>query len=184
MESRYIIVHLIRGEAKNAHEEITRKLAEHLDGFPIHESIVPHLTLKRWFELDEIDIQKVQDLLDEFARSHKQSAYHLYGLNNFGEGVIYVDVKASNEMLETVSDLMRSLRSIKKMTFDEYDAFEGDFHATVAMRALKLFDFSATWEYLQTLEKMDFNMVFDNIAILKKENNKWVPERIWELVVN
>jgi hypothetical protein len=58
MESRYILVHLIRGEAKKAHEEITHKLAEHLDGFPIHERIVPHLTLKRWFELDEIGIQK------------------------------------------------------------------------------------------------------------------------------
>jgi hypothetical protein len=108
----------------------------------------------------------------------------LYGLNNFGEGDIYVDVKASNEMFETVSDLMRSLHSIEEMTFDEYDAIEDDFHATVAMRALKPFDFNVTWEYLQTLEKMDFNMVFDNIAILKKENNKWVPERIWELATH
>ena len=55
MESRRIIVHLIRGEAKNTHESITRNLVEHLDAFPIHDRILPHLTLKRWFELDSED---------------------------------------------------------------------------------------------------------------------------------
>ena len=50
---RRIIAHAIRGDAKIAHEAITRDLAEKFDSFPIHERIPPHLTLKRWFELED-----------------------------------------------------------------------------------------------------------------------------------
>lgn len=181
MESRRIIVHLIRGEAKEAHEAITRDLVEKLNAFSIHDRIAPHLTLKRWFELDEAGMEEVHKVLDEFATSHTQSDYRLLGLNNFGEGVIYVDVDPSPEMSQTARDLMTALHGVKDMTFDEIDAIEDDFHATVAMRALKPFDFEETWNYLQTLEPLDFAMKFDNIAVLKKENEKWVPERIWEL---
>lgn len=181
MESRYIIVHLIRGDAKEAHEAITRDLVKKLDAFPIHDRIIPHLTLKRWFEIDELGMAELYKVLDIFVLSHTQSEYRLHGLSNFGEGVIYVDVDPSPEMSQTARDLMTVLHDIKNMTFDEYDAIEGDFHATVAMRALRPFDFQETWNYLQKQTTLDFNMKFDNIAILRKDTDKWVPERIWEL---
>lgn len=183
MESRHIIVHLIRGEAKEAHEAITKDLVEKFDAFPIHDRIVPHLTLKRWFELDAEGIKEVHTALDSFAAEHTQSEYRLHGFNNFGEGVIYVDVDPSLKMSETARDLMGALHKVPGMTFDEYDAIEGDFHATVAMRALKPFDFKETWNYLLTQKAPDFKMKFDNIALLRKDVDKWVPERIWELPV-
>ena len=178
---RHIIVHLIRGDAKEAHEAITKDLVEKFDAFPIHDRIVPHLTLKRWFELDETGMGEVYKALDEFATSHTQSDYRLHGFNNFGEGVIYVDVDPSEKMTQSAGELMSALRGIKDMTFDEYDAIEGDFHATVAMRALKPFDFKETWDYLLTQKALDFNMKFDNVAVLKKDNDKWIAERVWEL---
>lgn len=178
---RHIIVHLIRGEAKEAHEAITRDLVEKLDAFPIHDRIVPHLTLKRWFDLDEAGVKEMYKILDEFVATHTQSKYRLHGFNNFGEGVIYVDADPSPEMSQTVLDLMAALHTVKDMTFDEYDVIEDDFHATVAMRALKPFDFKQTWDYLLTRKPLDFTMKFDNIAILRKDGEKWVPERIWEL---
>jgi 2'-5' RNA ligase len=117
---RHIIAHLIRGEAKEAHEAITRELVEKLDAFPIHDRIVPHLTLKRWFELDEIGMEEVYKVLDEFVATHMQSNYRLHGFNNFGEGVIYVDVDPSPEMSKGAKELMDALHSVKDMTFDEY----------------------------------------------------------------
>lgn len=182
MKSRHIIVHLIRGDAKEAHEAITRDLVDKLGAYPIHERIVPHLTLKRWFELDKAGMEEVYKVLDEFASSHVQSEYRLHGFNNFGEGVIYVDVEASPAMKETSRDLMTAMHTIKGMSFDEYDAIEGDFHATVAMRALKPFDFNETWNYLLTHEPLDYNLKFDNIAVLRMDTEKWVPERVWELL--
>lgn len=181
METKRIIVHLIRGEAKEAHENITRSLVKKLDAFPIHDRVVPHLTIKRWFELDDTGLQSVYSTLNKIVEAHKQSSYRLYGLNNFGEGVIFVDVEPSQETLNTVNAVMQGMRGIEGMTFDEYDEIQGDLHATVAMRALKPFDFKETWDYLQTLPELDMNLQFDNIAILKKVDNKWVPEKVWEL---
>jgi len=181
METKRIIVHLIRGEAKEAHEHITRSLVEKLDAFPIHDRVVPHLTIKRWFELDETGLQSVYLALDKIAEIHKQSSYRLHGLNNFGEGVIFIDVQPSQETLNTVSAVMRAMRDIEGMTFDEYDEIDGDLHATVSMRALKPFDFKEIWDYLQTLPELDMKLNFDNIAILKKVDNKWIPEKVWEL---
>ena len=88
-------MNLIRGEAKEAHEAITKDLVEKFDAFPIHDRIVPHLTLKRWFELDAEGIKEVHTALDGFVATHSQSEYRLRGFNNFGEGVIYVDVDPS-----------------------------------------------------------------------------------------
>ena len=181
MEEKRIIVHLIRGEAKEAHENITRSLVDKLNAFPVHDRVVPHLTIKRWFDLNQVDVQAVHVAIDTIVATHKQSSYRLHGLNNFGEGVIFVDVDASKAMLETVSAVMAAMRTVEGVTFDEYDEIEGDLHATVAMRALKPFDFKETWDYLQTLPPIDMNLQFDNIAVLKKVDNKWIPEKGWEL---
>ncbi len=178
---RRIIVHLIRGEAKDAHEAITRSLVDELDAFPIHERVAPHLTIKRWFELDDAGLQSVYAALDQIAATHRQSSYRLHGFKNFGEGVIYVDVTPSQETLDIVSATMGAMRDIEGMTFDEYDDIQGDLHATVAMRAQKPFDFQKTWDYLHKLPPIDMDLQFDNIAVLKKVDNKWVPERVWEL---
>lgn len=172
---------MLRGVAKVAHENLTKDLVEELGAFPIHDRIDPHLTLKRWFELDKKGMEEVYAVLDLFMTSHTQSDYRLYGLNNFGDGVIYVDVDPSLEMSKTVKDLLIALRTVSGMTFEEVDAIEDDFHATLAMRSLKPFDFNKTMEYLKTKNQLDFEMKFDNIAILKKEGEKWIPEHVWEL---
>lgn len=126
-------------------------------------------------------MEEVYAVLDLFMTSHTQSDYRLYGLNNFGDVAIYIDVDPSPEMSRTVKDLLSALHDVQDMTFDEVDSIEDDFHATLAMRSLKPFDFNETWEYLKTKKQLDFAMKFDNIAILKKEGEKWIPEHVWEL---
>jgi len=177
---RRIIAHAIRGEAQKAHEAITRDLAEKFDSFPIHKRIPPHLTLKRWFELDEQGMNALYKTLDAFAASQKQSDYALSGFGNFGEGVIYVGVVSSVEMSQSVIALLDTLHKVEGLTFEEFDN-AGDFHATVAMRALKPFDFEQIWNYLKTVPQPDFKMKFDNIAVFQKPVDKWIVERIWEL---
>ena len=181
---KYIIAHLIRGEAKDKHEAITKDLVTKFDTFPIHDRFASHLTLKRVFELDADGIKNLCNILDAFVNSHTQSTYRLDGLGHIGEDVIYIDVKPSPEMLSTVKDLMEILHKVENITFDEFDAIENDFHATVAFRKLKPFDFNEVWEYLNKEEKIDFDMKFDNIAIMKKEEDKWYADRVWELPYN
>jgi hypothetical protein len=75
MEDKRIIVHLIRGEAKETHENITRSLVDKLDAFPVHDRVVPHLTIKRWFDLNQVDVKTVHAAIDRIIATHKQSSY-------------------------------------------------------------------------------------------------------------
>jgi len=176
-----ILVHLIRGEAQSAHEAITKDLAERFDTFPLHDRIAPHLTLKRWFELSDEGMKGLYTVLDDFADLHTQTAYRLKGFGHFGEDVIYVDVVPSKETSSAVRELMAVLHGIEGMTFDEYDNEEDDLHATVVMGALGPFDFDEVWNYVTSIKQPDFVMRFDNIALLKRTEERWVLERVWEL---
>ena len=67
--------------------------------------------------------------------------------------------------------------------FDEYDDLKNDFYSTVAMRALKPFDFQQIWNYVSSTPRINLPMKFDNIAVLKKVDEKWVVDRVWELPI-
>lgn len=178
---RHIIVHLIRGEAGKAHENITKDLTKKFDSFPLHNRIQPHLTLKRWFELDNEGMDVLYKKLDDFVNSHHQTNYSLKGFGNFGSDVIYVDVVASQELLSDLRDLNNELHTIQGLTFDEFDAIENDLHATVAMGALKPFDYEEIWNYLNAGPIPHFDMKFDNIAVMKRDADRWVIDRVWEI---
>ena len=117
---------------------------------------------------------------DVFTTVHSQSDYELKGYNHFGTKVIYMDVLPSAKMEATSLELLKELHTIKNLTFDEFDN-GGEFHATVAMNTLKPFDFEQLWNYLQSKKLPYFKMKFDNIAVLKRDTDKWVVDRIWEL---
>lgn len=179
---RHIIAHLVRGDAKDYHINLTKELVEKFDVFPIHERIPPHLTLKRWFELSDSDMQILYGLLDLYAASHTQSEYVMNSFSNFRNDVIFLDAKPSEKMQADVEDLMKVLRTHPALEFDEYDN-GSDFHATLTMAALKEFDYEAIRSYLETIEQPYFEMKFDNIATMKKVDGKWVVDRVWKLGV-
>lgn len=176
-------MHLIRSEAKIAHEALANDLAEACGVVPLHERMPPHLTIKRGFTLDDQAMEVVYQKLDQLVATHTQSDYRLHGLDHFDDKAIYVDVTASSRMLLAIRDLMDDLRNVPGMLFHEYDEIEDDLHATVTMQALKEFDFEQVWKYLQTRQPIDFAMKFDNLTIMRKEVDQWVPERIWELPI-
>jgi 2'-5' RNA ligase len=178
-----IILYLIRGEAKEAHEAITKDLAERFDSFPMHTRIPPHLTLKRWFELDDGGMEELHKKLDDFTEAHVQSDLNLKDFGCFETKVIYVDVQPSEETLSTIRELMAELHTIEGLSFDEFDDIENDLHASVAIQAWKPFDFDKMWSYLQTTIAPDFRLKFDNVALLKREEDKWEIEKVWELRV-
>lgn len=177
---RYIIAHLIEGEAKQRHEALTAELAERFNIFPLHERIPPHLTLKRWWHSEDVKIEDVYKVLDGFVATQSASSYKLSGFGSFRDDVIYVDVQPSADMNKSAQDLIKALHDVPNLTFDEYDN-GSDFHATVALGALKTFEFQPIWDYLQTIEQPDFTMSFDNIATLKRGDDVWEVDRVWTL---
>lgn len=177
---RHIITHLVRGHARGYHEALTKDLVEKFNVFPIHNRIQPHLTLKRWFELDDEDMDILYSLLDSYATTHTQSDYVMDGFSNFRDDVIFIDVKPSEKMQADVQDLMQTLRTHPSLAFDQYDN-GSDFHATLTMSALKEFDYDAIRNYLETIPQPNFTMKFNNIATMKKVDGVWEVDRVWEL---
>ena len=179
---KYVIVHLIRGEAKKFHEDITKKLTRKFGAYPLHDRVPPHITLKYDKKLDEKIIGKVYTYLDNFISSHNQSNYLLSGFGHFGKDVIYVDTIPSPEMSQDVLDLMSILHKVEGFTFNKFDTPK-KFHASLARRSLKTFDYGQIWNYLKTMPKPNFKMKFDNVATLKKANgsDKWSIDRVWEI---
>jgi len=177
---RHVVAHLVRGEARDYHIELTKDLVDKFDIFPIYNRIPPHLTLKRWFELSDADMRLLHNILDEYTATHSQSDYKMNRFSNFREDVLFLDVTPSEKMRKDVLELMDALHTHPSLEFDEYDN-GSDFHATLTMRALKEFDFKAVQSYLNSLEQPNFNMKFDNIAILKKLETEWVVDKVWEL---
>jgi 2'-5' RNA ligase len=178
---RHIVAHLIRGEAEKYHQNLTKDLTEKFDTFPIHDRIQPHLTLKRWFEIDDVGMDAVYKTIDNFVNSHNQCDYELKSFGHFGEEVVYLDVTPSKEMLVLVKDLKNELHRIEKLTFDEFDDLENDFHATLVFGALKSFNYRQVWDYLGKLSQPNFEMKFNNIAVLKKPVDKWIIDKVWEI---
>jgi len=178
---RHIVAHLIRGKAKKYHQNLTQDLTEKFDTFPIHDRILPHLTLKRWFEIDAVGMESIYKTIDNFVNSRTQCDYELKSFGHFGEEVVYLDVSPSKEMLILVKDLKNELHKIEKLTFDDIDDIENDFHATLVFSALKPFDFNSVRDYLGKLPQPNLKMKFDNIAVLKKPVDKWVIDKVWEI---
>jgi 2'-5' RNA ligase len=178
---KYLIAHLIRGEAKEAHEAVTKDLAEKFDIYPLHTHIPPHLTLKTPFDLDVKNSEPLYKTLTEFAESHTQSEYRFKGFGQFTEHTIYIDVLPSEEMKLIVRELTQTLEGVPGLVIDAYDT-EQKFHASVTRDIFKPFNATEVWKYLQTKNQPDFKMKFDNIAVLTKSGEHWVVDRIWELL--
>lgn len=177
---KYVVVHLIRGGAGKLHASITHDLTEKFDIYPLYDFIAPHLTLKRSFEFNENRVTEIYKAVDDFATNHTQSDYKLKGFGNFDEVAVYIDVVPSMETKQNITDLQESLSKIEGISLDDFDRAQ-NLHATVALGKLKPFDLDQIWEYVQTLEQPDFSMKFDNVAVLKKIDGRWVIDRITEI---
>lgn len=177
---KYVIVHLIRGEAGKLHQEITRALTERFGTYPLYDYVPPHLTLKRSFEIDESRVSEIYSALETFVSNHIQTNYELKGFGNFGSVAVYIEALASPEMQRDHTELQNILSEIDGITLDEFDKAQR-LHATVALQKLKPFDLDQIWNYIQTLKQPRFSMKFDNVALLKKVDDRWHVEKVFEL---
>ena len=119
-------------------------------------------------------------MVEDFTSNYVQADYKLKGFGNFNEAAVYIDVLPSAEMKQNLSNLQESLSKIEGISLDQFDRNQ-NLHATVALGKLKPYDLDQIWSYVQDLEQPDFSMKFDNVAVLKKVENRWITERVFEI---
>lgn len=177
---KWAVVHLVRGEAGQYLESLRANLFKKFDTFPLHRYVPPHITLKYPFEVNEDIAGVLYKKLETFAGLQRQIKYSLVCFGSFKEYAIYVGVTYPKEMLQSILDLMKTLHGVDGITFDEFDG-SSNLHATIATSKYKALNYGLVWGYLKTLPEPNFKLKFDNIAILKKNPDRWVIDHVWEI---
>jgi len=168
---KYLIAHLIRGEAREGHINLTKELSNQLGFEDLSQIIPPHFTLKHFNEpLNEKELETLEKFLFNFSKSVKAFNYNFSGFGNFGNKVFFL--KPSGEDLSNFSNFfLKELKKIKGIKLSDYDREEITFHATLAY-------LNGEKDLLQVQDYFSSNIpfyaaVFDNITRLRKAHYKW-----------
>jgi 2'-5' RNA ligase len=123
-------------------------------------------------------------LLEGFSRAHSPTPVTVGGFGSFPPDVIFLHVQLSDEARATFRALIRDLRSLAWMQWDQYDGERLQFHATIAEGCGR--NYSRIMEFLEK-ETQYFHCAFDNITILQQTHaedgiDKWSIHYTYRLV--
>ncbi len=168
---KYLIAHLLSGDARAFHERITRELARRYHTLPLSERIPPHITVKPPFEADNERIKEVERILRAFAKGERAAPLTLSGFGHFGFRTIYVDVSKSPEAVALARRTLKILNG--NAEWIPKNPLEGNKLHTSIARFLTRRQSRHIQRYLGVIESPRFETFFDNLAILKKDGPGW-----------
>jgi 2'-5' RNA ligase len=175
---KYVIVYLINGKPERYHHKLVREVGPKFGERYLIENPRPsHVTLKYPFELK--NSKKLEKFLREFAHRQKIHKIKIYGFGNFERHVAFLNTKFSKQAYYVQKSLIKELQKIKGIKARKFDKnFEP--HLTIAYGNTKK-NFDSIWNYLKKFNKPNFNLKFDNIAILKQSGKYWKVYKVFKI---
>jgi 2'-5' RNA ligase len=165
---RYVIASVVKGDAGNFNNNLRKEVFEK---FKARSSKLPaHFTIKAPFEID--DITDLENILDNFSKSHTSREYKIKGYDHFDDRVIFMKVLMSDEGNLMHDELIDDLSNIDYLNFSKEDGKDKVFHVTISSKKIRNI-FNDLWNYV-SLIPCDFDCHFDNICIYKWHDNTWV----------
>lgn len=176
--NKYFIGYVLEGKEKEYNQKLVEEVGPMFgEDYIVENPRPPHLTLKSPFETDKIE--EIESLLSKFAKDHKSTRFKINGFDNFRKFVAFLKVEDSDKIRELQKSLINELKKISWIKIDKYD-LEWKPHATIAYGNTQE-SFNKIWNYLQNLQKPEFDIQFKKISLLKKENNLWKIYKEYEL---
>lgn len=177
---RYVIVCLLKGNVLKFHEKLVEGVCFKYD--VKRQRLPAHFTLKAPFETE--NIKDVEKTLERFTNTKQKEPITIDGFGHFDTRVIFMDVKLSNEAIIIYDELISELKNIPWMTWRKNDGESGinkSFHCTIVSK-LNDKKFEPIWEHVSKYNP-EFSTYFDNISILKWDENKrkWVNHKEYKL---
>lgn len=174
---RYFIAYLASKPLAEYHQALVKELAEKF-GLEIGAGYFPtHITLKAPFDLNDATV--IKDALEKFASVHYAPSFTIKNFGHFDRKVIFLDVSL-NEILSTITwDLQNTLKQIHNLSWREHEPLR-NFHVFVAKR-IDTMKFDAIWSHLMQKKVPSFDLLFDNITLLRLENDAWVVDSVYQL---
>ena len=164
----YVIVYLIKGKAEKLQQKLVKTVGPKFgENYKVENPWPAHVTLKNPFKIK--NIKRLESTMVEFVKKCKQEKITITGFGNFNKFVVFLKTNFSQHSRKIQKEL---IKEIKKLGI-EITKFDKNFspHSTIAYGNTKE-TFSKIWNYLKTLPKPKFNLIFDNITILRK-NKFW-----------
>jgi len=174
---KYLIVTLVKGKLEKFQQKLLYDIPKKFNAKrAILRKPPAHITLKYFFETN--DIGKVEKFVKEFCKSHKKSNYRARGFGHFQNDVIFIDIDPSKEMVKTRREFLKRLESETEIEFLNVDR-DSQFHISVAHTDINE-EYDKIWSYVNKTNP-EFNCRFDNITILKVEDNLLKVHKIYNL---
>ena len=165
---RSVIVSVVKGKAGNFNNNLRKEVFQK---FNAKSSKLPaHFTIKAPFEYD--DIEELEEVLQNFCKTHKRAPYKIKNYNHFDNRAIYMEVIMSKEGKKLHDDLFDELNKISYINFGEKDGKDKIFHVTISSKKIQTI-FDELWDYVNSIP-CDFDCEFDNVSIFKWKNNTWI----------
>lgn len=156
------------------HHRLTKEIERQ---FGLARTSPPHVTLKRPFESGSIEM--IEDLLENFVKTHRKAQFSFKGFGAFENDVIYADVKISPEASRLIAEFDETIQNMPGLGLDKFEK-NRKLHATLSDKGNMKLIFRQVWDFA-TLGSFDFKDWLDNIAILRKEKGKWQIYKKFEL---
>ncbi len=161
---RYAMYCALRGDVKKFQKKLVNDISKKFNlTFTKRQAIPAHFTLKYPFETKKI--KEVERVVAEFCKKHKKTPVKIKGFSSFPPNTIFLNVKLSKKAKNTFKEFIREMRKLKWMTWNQFDAENLHFHATIAEKCGEKYNKVMT--FLKGKERT-FNCSFDNITILRQ----------------
>lgn len=180
---RYFIAHVLESHVAENHRALVEDIAARFDLKVTPGYFPTHLTLKAPFEATPEQIDSVKNLLNSFSHMFRESGrpaqFIVHDFKHFERLVVALDVQLSAQASLLTSTLNRMLMAYSWLTWGNHEPLK-NFHITIAKNNIEG-KFDQIWSYLKQRGAPHFDLMFDNIALLKLENDAWVVDSMYKL---
>ncbi|MFA6297156.1 MAG: 2'-5' RNA ligase family protein [Candidatus Paceibacterota bacterium] len=174
---KYFIGYLIKGEASDWHINLTKDISEKFNTWKIYERLPPHITIFYPFETD--DVENIKNILRSWVQYRNIIGnFIMSDFDRFDDNVVFAKIEASSQLVNTIEGLRIILKDVPGMPKDNFLTWHP--HATLANK-LTPQEIKKIWEYVQTLEKPNFMLPFDNVTLFRLEGDKWIVEESFDI---
>ena len=168
--AKYMIAHALRDPVSEYILNVRRDLSERFS-IPVSKN-PPHITMKYSFEPSDMhDLSQVESILSDFRDSHVPAMFTFEHFSHFhNPNVIYLYPSVSPGMRMAHHDLMRGLKRLPWMSWDEHEGKGIHFHATLARMDISSGLLTRMASYLETLPRPHFECMFNSVTLYKRES--------------
>ena len=165
------VICLLPEKVNNYYNDLRLKVATRF-GLEVNHNVPAHITLKYHFPVESIEA--IEKETKEFCMSQIRTKWVLDNFGHFinpDKYVVFIDAIPSQETRKAHASFLNRLRKINWVQWGSFDNADLHYHVTVASKGITSENFETIWAFVNQQKKPDFEVFFDNLALVQKEGD-------------